>query len=224
MKPFNHYVFTRFNLGLYGGPYVDNVDEWMSERMRLFGDYCLPAFEQQTCKRFSWVLAIDPATPDIVRAKIKSLMVPTTGFYTIIIEEEHLDWSLRNASAYASKPWVITTRFDNDDIPHKHYIEAIQASFTGRTILVDVRYDILDIRPGKFNRRHDVEPRRKPNSPFTSLIEPTDGDVKTVFQCDHSTLADRYGGKIIPKILATRLEHGTNLLNYSSPDTREQWK
>ena len=68
---YKHYILTRYNLELYSSnPYkVENRDEWMVERLRLFKRY-LGSLIKQTNKDFTIILAFDSNTPDVYHTKL----------------------------------------------------------------------------------------------------------------------------------------------------------
>lgn len=203
---FQHFLITRFNYG-----WLDNVaksrtgtavntPQWLEERVRLFETFCLPSVLGQTCQDFTWVLQFDPQTPVEILDRYK------TTSNVEIIQEPIADYF---AQVKREKPFLLTSRLDNDDALHQSYIEAVQSCFAEKT-------QLLDSRGLQFDRSRDrfhTDGRRKPNSPFLTLIEKLDGDPKTVHYADHAKMRRHFPARRLKQRLWCQVVHETNLLN-----------
>jgi len=119
MAKFKHYILTRWNLldtkrDVYN--YVSDPKEWMRHRINLFEKYTLPSMMAQTCKDFTWLLAFSQKTPPNVIKRYKNLR-------NIQIIYEYPAEYLRRTY---KKEWLLTTRFDNDDILLPEFVEKVQ--------------------------------------------------------------------------------------------------
>ena len=59
---FKHILITRFNLNLGWRDKSGNetlTDSWMSERFRLFEQFCVPSILNQSAKNFEWLVLFD---------------------------------------------------------------------------------------------------------------------------------------------------------------------
>lgn len=117
MKKFEHYLLTKFNIGLYNDKKIDkngrkiNDDQWMEHRLKLFEKYCFPSIIKQTNQNFKWLVLFDRRTPkrylnDINRFKKYKHFIPFFGGWF----DENIKKNLDPHAKY-----LITTRIDNDD-------------------------------------------------------------------------------------------------------------
>jgi hypothetical protein len=203
---FQHFLITRFNYG-----WLDNVvksrtgtavntSEWLDERVLLFETFCLPSVLQQTCQDFTWVMQFDPQTP------VEIIKRCAVGSNVEIIQEPIVDYFTR---AKLAEPFLMTSRLDNDDALHEGYIEAVQSCFTERTQLLDTR----GIQFDRIRHRYHTDGRRKPNSPFLTLIEKLNGMPKTVHYADHAKMRRHFPARRLKQRLWCQVVHETNLLN-----------
>ena len=70
MKPFVHFILTRFNVlmktapaAAAGAPRKGLDPEWLKRRFDLFERVCLPSVDRQTEGAFQWLVFLDWATP-----------------------------------------------------------------------------------------------------------------------------------------------------------------
>ena len=70
---FKHFIITRFNLSKrwdkdkFGNATLDST--WLTDRYRLFEDFCLPSIKGQTSKNFEWWVYFDSETDDFYKNK-----------------------------------------------------------------------------------------------------------------------------------------------------------
>lgn len=187
---FDHYLITRFNLRNPKWEVTKNhetllTDEWMEDRMWLFENFCFPSVTAQTNQNFRWILYLDTTTTDKYKQRIQDLVAGFDNiqlFYIDGMPSFSPEAKKLIAEKSASKPYIITTRIDNDDCIHKNFINEIQQEFNSQP------YQVIDIING-------YSLQIKPNfmlgkkdhifNPFISLIE-KNTDPKTIWSNDHT--------------------------------------
>ena len=203
MKAVKHYIFTRFNAGIYER---EDAEAWMEHRMDLFETYTLPAMQCQTCQDFTWLLYFDDRTPNDIICKYDYID------NVQIIYEYHKDWI---QTEVIDNPWVLTSRIDNDDYYENTFVEQVQ----------DVAYDyvktgkeplVIDVgglqyahKTGKFYTNE----RERANSPFISLLERNRGELYTVYHCPHTHMPDEFASMKIYDNLSVMVIHDKNVTN-----------
>jgi hypothetical protein len=78
MTEFRHYILTRFNVGLYiaGAELNVSPQQWMEHRLRLFVALTLPSIAGQSCQDFTWLVLMDPQTPEPFIRSLESCGYP----------------------------------------------------------------------------------------------------------------------------------------------------
>lgn len=204
MKPFKHYILTRFNLGIYdpAGPYHKTVKTpraWLKHRIQLFEKYTLPSVQRQTCQDFTWVLAFDPDTPpDIVCA------YDYMDNVQVCFEQPHL-W-LRTQEPETE--WLITSRFDNDDMYDPQFVWKIQSEFRAIEEVIDIDYHVFDVA----QQQMFTSERYRANSPFLSLVERWELGPMTALGRPHTVMPDVYESRKLG-VYATQIIHDRNVCN-----------
>ncbi|WP_374548523.1 glycosyltransferase [Flavobacterium sp.] len=186
---FDHYLITRFNLRASFWNTTKNnekllTDEWMENRMWLFENFCFPTVVSQSNKNFKWLLFFDENTKEIYKNRIEKLVENYPHFVVFFINGmdafygELTTYIKQNSS---DKPYLITSRIDNDDSIHKDFINEIQKQFkqqdfcaidfiAGYSIQIEPQF-ILGKKEQLFN-------------PFISLIEKNE-NPETALNKDH---------------------------------------
>jgi len=180
---FNHFLLCRYNLGLYStNPYnVEDKDGWMRERLPMF-KRLLDSLEAQTNKDFILVFSIDPFTPVEFQKELAELL-NTYSFSWLGCTVQPREFML---TLKIEREWMITSRIDNDDEYKPTFIETIQNAFREKR-------EVLDVQGLQFDGKdYYTSGRRTPNSPFISLVEPSN-ERKTVQYRAHSSM-----GKFAP--------------------------
>lgn len=206
MTEFKHYILTRFNLGIYSfeSPYlkvIETPEGWMRHRMQLFEQTALPSVMSQTCREFRWLIAFDPLTPEAVirrYAKIEQVEV--------CHEQPHLHLRRQQPGA----EWLITTRFDNDDILLPDFVATIQGEFRRQQEVIDVEYQKIE-NDNRTVRYPSMRPR--PNSPFLTLVERWGVEPMTALGRPHTVIPDVYEARKLPEVLAYMVIHDRNVIN-----------
>lgn len=187
---FNHLLVTRFNLRNPEWDVTKNnekllTNDWMEERMWFFENFCFPTILAQTNQNFEWLLYFDITTPEKFKTRISELIQNQLNFKVFYIDgmPQFYDELKKYISAVPNKkPYLITSRIDNDDSVHKDFINEIQLQFKQQDYLV------LDIIKGySLQIRPTVMLGKKEHifNPFMSLIEKND-DPKTIWYYHHN--------------------------------------
>ena len=205
MKKYKHYILTRFNLGVYDidNAYADIVgdaEKWMQHRIDLFESTAFPSMMSQVNKNFTWLIAFDERTPKKVIQKYD---------YCNNIEVCYIQPHLYLRTLDPSHEWLITTRFDNDDIFNPTFIDIIQAEFNEQVEVIDIEYSKVNF--GKKEQFPSNRPRA--NSPFLSLVERWGKDPMTALGHPHSVMPDIYESRKLDLILAQQVIHDRNVIN-----------
>jgi hypothetical protein len=187
---FHHLLITRFNLKNPEWKLTKNNDtlldeQWMTERMELFTNYCLPSVINQTNKNFKWLLYFDELTNDYFKNEIRLLTENHQNIEVFYIDgmpsfnESILKYVKENAS---SEPYIITSRIDNDDCISKYFIDEVQKNFNKQDFLAVDFYQgyTLQIAPQVILGKKDHI-----FNPFISLIEKNE-NPKTVWHYAHN--------------------------------------
>jgi hypothetical protein len=187
---FKHYLITRFNLKNKNWDVTKNNEslltrEWMTHRIGLFSNFCLPSVANQTNKNFSWLLFFDSTTDADFKEELELLLKPHVHFKAFFIDGmDAFHSSIKTFIDDDSKdsPYVITSRIDNDDCIHKDYIKTIQEQFQSQDFMA------IDILKGySLQISPDIMLGKKEHifNPFISLIE-KNNSPKTVWFSDHN--------------------------------------
>lgn len=203
-KPFRHFLLTRYNTGLYdeNNPYKKNApdpERWMEDRFELF-KATATSVARQTCPDFKWFIFVDPATPSAWRQKIEEV----SGAETIDKPINEFMPTLKR-----DRKFLITTRFDNDDLLKPRFIEMVQRHFEPSERVIDTGGEQYDSRNGRLYTRG----RTTPNSPFISLVEEWTDSPKTAFYKTHSKMNSLFPARYVDEVLWTQVIHGNNVAN-----------
>ncbi len=186
---FDHYLMTRFNLRNPNWEFTKNneallTDEWMEDRMWLFENFCFPSVAAQTNTNFKWLICFDITTAEKYKQRITNLLKGHGHIEALYIDgmpafypeiKKVIDGRSRE------KPYLITSRIDNDDAIHKDFIDEVQKKFNAQD------YRAIDIITGySIQIKPTVMLGKKEHifNPFISLIEKND-NPKTVWFSDH---------------------------------------
>ncbi len=117
MSRVDHVLLTRFNLptgGLEG--LVRAREGWLRERIDLFERYCAPSVAAQEGAHVSWIVYLDPASPDWLLDRIAPYA--ESGLLRPILRESVGPAELRHdIASVVPEPGevLLTTNLDNDD-------------------------------------------------------------------------------------------------------------
>ncbi len=129
-KVFTHLVLTRFNTATDFAPSRLGLQtEWLTARLSLFEQYCLPSIAGQQGADFQWLVFFDAESPAWFRKKIAAFGSLITPMY---IEGEASDQVIVDSIAMAGlvrTPYLLTTRVDNDDALAKGHLARVERAF-----------------------------------------------------------------------------------------------
>ena len=187
---FKHYLITRFNLRNKNWDVTKNNEtlltrNWMSHRIDLFSNFCLPSVANQTNTNFQWLLFFDQTTENDFKREVDVLLQPYKHFKSFYINgtdafRSSIEAFIKKDSRDATH--IVTSRMDNDDCIHKNYIDTIQSQFAYQDFMV------IDILKGyTLQISPDVMLGKKEHifNPFISLIEKNESP-KTVWSSAHN--------------------------------------
>ncbi|MBO6880403.1 glycosyltransferase [Winogradskyella sp.] len=187
---FKHYLITRFNLRNKNWDVTKNNEtlltrEWMTHRIGLFSNFCLPSVASQTNKDFQWLLFFDQTTDEDFKQELETLLKPYPHFKSFYVDG--MDAFHPSIKAYVSEDskdssYIITSRIDNDDCIHKEYIDTIQQQFTSQDFMA---IDVLKGYSLQISPEIMLGKKEHIFNPFISLIE-KNVEPKTVWFSDHN--------------------------------------
>ncbi len=126
----DHVLLTRFNLPSQGvESLIRAKDGWLAARIELFERYCVPSVLAQGSRNFSWIVYLDPASPQWLLGRLAPHVA--AGTFTPVFREEvgreELLGDLRAVVGPDRRPQLITTNLDNDDGLAVDFVERLQA-------------------------------------------------------------------------------------------------
>lgn len=179
MKPFAHFILTRFNVPLKPDPSSGpepvrkGLDPaWLARRFDLFERVCLPSLDRQTEGAFQWLVFMDWATPVAFKERMAALTVHNGFLRPVYCSQFTDEIALMEVRRREEAGGVrVTTRLDSDDALHPRMIENVQE-------LARTQLDSLDLKRGFFvsfpigcsERKGDFYVRRDPWNSFVSFV------------------------------------------------------
>lgn len=182
MSDFTHILLTRFNVKT-GFRSVGTLDaDWLAHRFDLFETFCLPSLRAQTQPDFRWLVFFDEETPEPFRERIERIAEWPT-FCPVYISGLAPDALPSVIRPYLDRPYLITSRMDNDDAVARDFVATIQRAFDRQPCefinpLCGYQLDLASAR---------LYTLRSPANPFISLIESSD-NPSTVWARPHNRL------------------------------------
>jgi hypothetical protein len=195
----------------------------MTHRLDLFERYCLPSVASQSEQNFRWIVLVHPRTPAEFTRRLCG--------YT---HHRHFDicrTSVLGAAAirryirpFHDRPFLISTRLDNDDAIHQSFVADVHDAFHGQAFEwfnFPCGYTYEEAKGGLFLSM-------QPNNAFISLIEAVDSDCapRTAF-CINHTRASTLGRVVQASGGAPRwlqIVHDNNIYNHvRSRDVGVRW-
>lgn len=191
-----HLVITRFSINtVLAGKMrrVDDNNEYLQYRLRLFELFCLPSMLAQTNKNFKWFVLFGLNTPDWMRLRLDAWeqdgqFIPLYADCYQSAQAMIQVWLHINAKPGEQ---LLTTRLDNDDAVSCHLVEHLQAACPAN---VDLQYFCPE------HGQQVVVKGNEPNSwqyysfrysanPFVSMVERlTDEPAKMIYHCKHGSI------------------------------------
>lgn len=226
---FKHYLITRFNLRNPNWNKTKNnesllTDEWMSHRISLFSDFCLPSIIGQSNSNFKWIICFDTTTKPEFKEQILTLISPHKHIVALFVDgmNNFLPTIVNYIGEDAkSCKHIITSRIDNDDCIHKDYIESIQKTFNHQDFMA---IDVVKGYSLQISPKFYLGKKEHVFNPFISLIENIE-NLKTVWQSDHNMWKkENRIIKITNKRLWMSIIHEKNKINEFDGYDNVDWK
>jgi hypothetical protein len=123
----DHVILTRFNLPSAGAESVVRAKHgWLTERIELFENYCLPSVLAQTERRFRWLIYFDPESPAWLKERIASHAGHYVPVFRMQVGREELMADISDLFA-AKGDELLTSNLDNDDGLAVDFVERLQS-------------------------------------------------------------------------------------------------
>jgi N-acetylglucosaminyl-diphospho-decaprenol L-rhamnosyltransferase len=138
----NHVLLTRFNLPSRGAEsFIRARENWLRLRMNLFEHYCVPSVRSQSVDNLSWIVYLDPESPNWLKARMAEIAETTicTPIYRDEVPRAELLADIKSVVGTAGD-WLVTTNLDNDDSLAFDFAERVQSVAVGtsrRAVYVD---------------------------------------------------------------------------------------
>lgn len=228
-----HLIITRFNIQISRTREASPSEEWMHERLRLFATYCLPSVVAQTKRDFTWLLLLDEQTAEPLMQELQEMIAEhpfirirktaatndLTALYKQIAAEEK-----------GNAGWLLTTRLDNDDCISFDFVECLRAG--AEKAIENLKEEASEKTAERkcvfsyptgcqlFEKTEVMLQLLQPNNHFISLLEPADGDTRTVLDFDHREV-EKMPTTLLRQedIMWGEVVHGGNVLNGFTPHT-----
>jgi hypothetical protein len=181
---FTHAIMTRFNVARPKHNEPIRLDPgWLARRFDLFEKYCLPSVAAQTARDFHWIIYFDAATPEpfLERMEACRRIFPFIPYLSGEISAEFWPRSLEELLP-ARTPWILTTRFDNDDSLSVDHVARLQAAVArqDRPVRGSLNFPHgLVIEGGRLYALTHLA------NPFGSWFEPWDERTRTAISINH---------------------------------------
>jgi hypothetical protein len=210
-KQLTHLLLTRFNTASDFAPSRLGLQtEWLTARLALFEQYCLPSVAGQRGADFHWLVFFDAASPTWLREKIAAYGPLITPLY---IEGEATDQVIADSvvrSGLVRSPYLLTTRLDNDDALAMSHLARVEGAFNYQD------REFLEFPFGLQIFRGHLYDVYWPSNPFLSLIEKVQSGNRfsTVLCVAHNRVRSAGSVKrIVCSAQWLQVLHGSNLLN-----------
>lgn len=181
---YTHVIMTRFNVARPKRQEPIRLDpDWLAGRFELFEAYCLPSVAAQGARDFHWLVYFDAETPAPVRERIEACrrVFPFVPCFTPPVDAGY--WPASIAAAVAGRtPWLLTTRFDNDDALAADHVARLQGALArpGSAVRGSLNFPRGLVREGGklYALTHLA-------NPFASWLEPWDAKARTAISINH---------------------------------------
>lgn len=211
---FHHVIMTPFNCKRTRNPADRKFDtllqpNWLEHRFQLFERFCLPSVIHQTSQNFFWWIYFDKNTDIGIlnRARKGIEGHPNFNIRTCDIFGSETARSDIAGEFGVSKPWILTTRLDNDDGLHHDHVRVLHENVRpDQTEALEFPYGVVYVDGAIYlsRQRHNA---------FISISEPLK-DCKTVTLMRHKEIAHAFPVRIVSQTPAwLQTIHDLNVSN-----------
>ena len=186
MQDTQHFLLTRFNVTDKTKWALGLDQRWLSQRLELFKQFCLPSVKEQSASNFCWLVHFDSRTPEAVLVQFKEFVA---GLPVVVVLVDPDGPPLRESACAAiteqllpATKWVLTSRVDNDDAIAADYLLRVQKALSGKSSA------FATLSNGYEWNGVGLYTRRYPLSPFVNRIEAV-AEFQTVWEVSHRRVA-----------------------------------
>lgn len=204
-------VLTRFNVAFEGSGDLGIRDDWLAARLSLFETVCAPSMRAQHGRQRSWLIFVDARTPDAARRRITAAGAP--GQVRLVEVDGNLPddrlQRLVGQAVPARRPYLITTRLDNDDALSVDHLDVM------RMAARPAEAEFLNPLHGYQLTPRGLYATVDPSSPFLTLVERRSAQPpRTAFCVPHRRARDMHPVRQVRgSSLWVQSVHGANLAN-----------
>jgi hypothetical protein len=201
---FDHFLITRFNVRMT----EKASEEWLRHRLTYFESMCIPSISRQSARDFRWLVYFDAERDPWFEASVNALS--SDGLFEPVWVNGRFDPKVcaEDVAKRSSRPWIITSRVDNDDALARDYVEQVQALFAERTEFVNFTAGLQLTDDGKLLHRSD------PSNAFISLIEPNSHQAMCVYVDSHDRVSKHAPiRQVSTHPMWVQMVHGRNIAN-----------
>lgn len=216
---YKHIILTRFNLPFDLQSNIHIQREWLTERMRLFEQYCLPSIVQQTNRQFTWVILASDQTP----RDMQNMLLSLTAIYPFIhilfcayTNDLNALYQQVGEKYVQGYDYLLSTRIDSDDMLSANFCQALQSSVQN-----SLEEGIYTFPNGIqwFERNHLTHGVRYDKNHFLSFFESA-SHVKTCLGFDHTKVSTQQLIRVCGIAMWCEIVHGNNICNAYTPAYR----
>ncbi len=210
-KEFTHVLLTRFNTAVSYAPSAKRLEaNWLTARLALFEQYCLPSVAGQEGAEFHWLVFFDAASPVWFKEKIAAFEPLVNAVYIEGPATDEVIAGKVRESGLVRSPYLISTRLDNDDAISSDHLASVQGAFQRQDReFITFPFGLQSFHGHLYNVYWLF-------NPFLSLIEKVgdNGKITTVLCVAH----DHVGGtnrlrKVLRASQWLQVLHDSNLAN-----------
>lgn len=187
LNKFTHLLLTRFNTAVNFAPSARRLDtNWLTLRLAVFEQYCLPSVAGQRGAEFRWLVFFDALSPAWFRERVATFEPLVTPVYIDGLATDEVIARKVVETGLVSSPYLVTTRLDSDDAISRDHLASVQGAFRQQDReFIDFPFGLQSFHGHLYNVYW-------PSNPFLSLIERVsdDGQVTTVFCVAHDRVTD----------------------------------
>ncbi|WP_324721945.1 glycosyltransferase [Salinimicrobium sp. HB62] len=191
MKNLDHFLITRFNLKKEDWRKDKNSEEvlnekWLTNRIELFKNFCLPSVLGQTTKKFTWLIFFEENSGSEIQRLTEE--IKSYPFIEPLRVNGYTEFQIRLSGLIEERvskdsKFVLTTRLDNDDALNKDFMFELQKS-----VNIPIHNKVLHFPRGLFldlRNNNRLASSYYPLNQFVSLLENREKELKTVFCTEH---------------------------------------